>query len=228
MVNTPTFYLQAHHAYHSDGVSDAELRSQLKALGVDGRRLSRLTLLSLLGALPLSGAASSSLYLASPASSPSKYRKLLDQLVLHNTPNLLDFTASLHNAAVFHVAQALSLQGASAFVPSTSANFFQILYLAVCELLDQPSHDALLGWGLEQGEEAQDGSHWYRLSTQPSAHALARLQLVPTPEDQPLPTCTVHPDFWQSMQAWQHAVHHGLGYTLPIGNPRWVMQLIPA
>ena len=48
-----TYYIQHIHHFRGNHKDDKSLRQELKAYGVDARRLSRFTQLALLGALPL-------------------------------------------------------------------------------------------------------------------------------------------------------------------------------
>ncbi|POY41669.1 hypothetical protein [Avibacterium endocarditidis] len=108
-------YFQQQSQFITQGQSEAELRQQLKAFGVDARRLSKFTQLCLLGALPLKPyiTPNTAIYLASPFNSPSKFNKLFHQLMTQDLPSPLDFMANLNNATVFQLAQLLQTTGNS-------------------------------------------------------------------------------------------------------------------
>ena len=100
-------YLQATARFIAEPQQpDAELRCLLREqYGIDARRLSRFTLLALLGALPLCQGLpeNPAIYLASPFSSPSRMAAMQQKLAACQ-PSPLDFMANLHNAATFQLA----------------------------------------------------------------------------------------------------------------------------
>ena len=151
---------------------DGELRRLLREThGIDARRLSRLSLLALLGALPLCRGLpeNPAIYLASPFSSPSRMIEMRQKLAA-GLPSPLDFTANLHNAATFQLAQILGSSGNSVFLAADARSRLSPLHAALNELLAEPEQTLLLGWAYEQsaarGQE-QEGSVWWKLSGSP-------------------------------------------------------------
>lgn len=143
-------------------LDDKFLRTELKQQGVDSRRLSRFSQLALLGALPLASylTPQSAVYLGSVFSSPSKFYKMYHNLMQHNLPSPLDFMANLHNAANFHIAQALNLQGQSLFLALEKSDIHQLFELAELDLT--AGQTALIGWVLESpNDEITDESCWW-------------------------------------------------------------------
>ena len=146
---------------------DAELRRLLrKQYGIDARRLSRFTLLALLGVLPLCQGLpeNSAIYLTSPFSSPSRMAAM-QQKVAACQPSPLDFMANLHNAATFQLAQILGSSGNSVFLAADAADCLSPLYAVLNALLAEPRQTVLLGWAYEQaGQREQEGSVWWQVS----------------------------------------------------------------
>lgn len=145
---------------------DAELRRLLTQYGIDSRRMSRLSRLALLGALPLRGRLPSDcgITLVSPFGSPHSFRKMCGKLA-QQQPSPLDFTAHLHNAAPFHAAAALGLNGSSRFLTADAATWPQALYLAAAQLQQQPQTAQLVGWAYERQHEGEtEGSIWWLLT----------------------------------------------------------------
>lgn len=174
-----TFYVRATHKFISEDLADKELRVQLKQYGVDARRLSRFTQLSLLGVLALKDKIeqNTSIYLGSGFSSPSKFDKMFHQLMQENVPSPLDFTANLHNAATFQIAQNLGIQGTSIFLAINQHNCLQPLQLALNDLLLDPNQTALVGWAFEaERQHRQEGSMWWLISRQ-KADAIAEVTI---------------------------------------------------
>ncbi|MFZ7236701.1 hypothetical protein ACLSZ3_07505 [Avibacterium gallinarum] len=160
-------YLQQQSQFITQGQSDAELRQQLKAFGVDARRLSKFTQLCLLGALPLKPyiTPNTAIYLASPFNSPSKFNKLFHQLMEQDLPSPLDFMANLNNATVFQLAQLLQTTGNSIFLITSPEDNAQPLQLAQTELKNGTAEQVLLGWGFESPTDTEwEGSCWWLLS----------------------------------------------------------------
>ena len=112
-----TYFIRQIHQFISNDMDDKTLRQQLKAHGVDARRLSRFTQLALLGALPLKPylTEKSGIYLGSPFNSPGKFDKMFRQLTAQNLSSPLDFMANINNAATFQLAQTLQIHGNSLF-----------------------------------------------------------------------------------------------------------------
>ena len=131
---------------------DGELRRLLREqYGIDARRLSRFTLLALLGALPLCQGLPEepAIYLASPFSSPSRMAAMQQKLAA-SQPSPLDFMANLHNAATFQLAQILGSSGNSVFLAADAADCLSPLYAVLNALLAEPGQTVLLGWAYEQ------------------------------------------------------------------------------
>ena len=150
---------------------DGELRRLLREqYGIDARRLSRFTLLALLGALLLCQEGlpeSPAIYLASPFSSPSRMAAMQQKLAA-SQPSPLDFMANLHNAATFQLAQILGSSGNSVFLAVDAADCLSPLYAVLNALLAEPGQTVLLGWAYEQsGHEEQEGSVWWKISGSP-------------------------------------------------------------
>lgn len=169
-----TVYLLAQHQFLIDNADDKALRQSLKAQGVDVRRLSRFSQLALLGALPLQPHISpnTSIYLASPFGSPSKFNKMFQQLNQQDLPSPLDFMANLNNAATFQLAQTLHTHGTTLFLAVNTATLFQPLQLATLDLNQTEPATALVGWAWENPDPTgKHGSHWLLLSNRPQQNA---------------------------------------------------------
>lgn len=149
---------------------DGELRRLLREqYGIDARRLSRFTLLALLGALPLCQGLpeNPAIYLASPFSSPSRMVSMRQKLAA-GQPSPLDFMANLHNAATFQLAQILGSSGNSVFLAADAESCLSPLYAVLNALLADPEQTVLLGWAYEQsGQDEQEGSMWWKISGSP-------------------------------------------------------------
>lgn len=161
-------YLQATARFIAEPQQpDAELHRLLREqYGIDVRRLSRFTLLALLGALPLCQGLpeNPAIYLASPFSSPSRMAAMQQKLAA-SQPSPLDFMANLHNAATFQLAQILGSSGNSVFLAVDAADCLSPLYAVLNALLAEPGQTVLLGWAYEQsGQEEQEGSMWWQVS----------------------------------------------------------------
>lgn len=161
-------YLQATARFIAEPQQpDAELRRLLREqYGIDARRLSRFTLLALLGALPLCQGLpeNPAIYLASPFSSPSRMAAMQQKLAA-SQPSPLDFMANLHNAATFQLAQILGSSGNSVFLAADAADYLSPLYAVLNALLAEPGQTVLLGWAYEQsGHEEQEGGMWWQVS----------------------------------------------------------------
>ena len=145
-------YLQATARFIAEPQQpDGELRRLLREqYGIDARRLSRFTLLTLLG--------------ASPFSSPSRMAAMQQKLAACQ-PSPLDFMANLHNAATFQLAQILGSSGNSVFLAAYADDYLSPLYAALNEMLAMPQQTVLLGWIYEQaGQGEQEGSVWWQVS----------------------------------------------------------------
>lgn len=156
----------AKNQFLCEELDDKTLRQQLKAYGLDARRLSRFTMLALLGALPLKSqiAPNTPIYLGSSFSSPSKFNKMFQQLNQHDLPSPLDFMANLNNAATFQLAQALETTGTTLFVAVDEQNVEQPLKLAQLDLATHSAQTALVGWAYESPNSKEiEGSLWIYL-----------------------------------------------------------------
>ena len=161
-----SYFIQQIHQFISNDIDDKTLRQQLKAHGVDARRLSRFTQLALLGALPLKPylTEKSAIYLGSPFNSPSKFDKIFRQLTAQNLPSPLDFMANINNAATFQLAQTLQIHGNSLFLAVNQQTIWQPLRLALLDLEQQEMPSALVGWVLENDNGQQEGACFWIVS----------------------------------------------------------------
>ncbi|MDW0616700.1 beta-ketoacyl synthase chain length factor [Mannheimia haemolytica] len=158
-------YVKQKHAFWGDIQDDKSLRSALKTLGIDARRMSRFSQLALLGALPLREQITpdTPIFLGSPFASPSKFNNMFTQLTEQDLPSPLDFMANLNNAATFLLAQQFQTTAPSIFVAVDSHSFWQPLQLARLAL--KQHSQALVGWAFEHSAERQsEGSVWWLVS----------------------------------------------------------------
>lgn len=148
----------------ADAPEDAQLRTLLKSQhGHDGRRLSRFSLMALAGALSLRDglreppAARTGVWLGAPFSSPAKFDSMLQVVTGESHAKPFDFIGNIHNAACFHVAQLLRLNGPSLFlaVGHDAASFAQPLLSALLDLRAGTTDTALVGWCVEQERGAR-------------------------------------------------------------------------
>lgn len=204
----PPIYLTAHHSFLVP--AGADLRPALKAQGIDGRRMTRFTQLALLGAAPLAG---EHLYLAAAFHSPATFLRTFDNLLAHNLPSPLDFIANLHNAAAFHVAKHLNIEGTSLFLAVDGDTWWQPLWLAVNDLLAQRDARVLVGWAQEAppGTTGTEGSIWWQLSLC-ADNAIAQLQ-----HGDAAPPATRA--FWPTVLALQESVARGNAPHIPLPCP---------
>lgn len=175
-----TYFIRQIHQFISNDIDDKTLRQQLKAHGVDARRLSRFTQLALLGALPLKPylTEKSGIYLGSPFNSPSKFDKMFRQLTAQNLPSPLDFMANINNAATFQLAQTLQIRGNSLFLAVNQHSLWQPLQLALLDLEQQEIPSALVGWVLENDNGQQEGACFWIVSKDAEG-ALEKLNNLP-------------------------------------------------
>ena len=179
-----TYFIRQIHQFISNDIDDKTLRQQLKAHGVDARRLSRFTQLALLGALPLKPylTEKSGIYLGSPFNSPSKFDKMFRQLTTQNLPSPLDFMANINNAATFQLAQTLQIRGNSLFLAVNQHSLWQPLQLALLDLEQQEIPSALVGWVLENNNGQQEGACFWIVSKDAEG-ALKKLNNLPNIEN---------------------------------------------
>ena len=176
-----TYFIRQIHQFISNDMDDKTLRQQVKAHGVDARRLSRFTQLALLGALPLKPylTEKSGIYLGSPFNSPSKFDKMFHQLTAQNLPSPLDFMANINNAATFQLAQTLQIRGNSLFLAVNQHSLWQPLQLALLDLEQQEIPSALVGWVLENNNGQQEGACFWIVSKDAEG-ALEKLNNLPS------------------------------------------------
>lgn len=179
-----TYFIRQIHQFISNDIDDKTLRQQLKAHGVDARRLSRFTQLALLGALPLKPylTEKSGIYLGSPFNSPGKFDKMFRQLTTQNLPSPLDFMANINNAATFQLAQTLQIRGNSLFLAVNQHSLWQPLQLALLDLEQQEIPSALVGWVLENDNGQQEGACFWIVSKDAEG-ALKKLNNLPNIEN---------------------------------------------
>lgn len=159
------FYIQQKHAFWGEIQDDKSLRTTLKTLGIDARRMSRFSQLALLGALPLRDKITpdTPIFLGSPFASPSKFNKMFSQLTEQDLPSPLDFMANLNNSATFLLAQQFQTTAQSLFLAVDEQSFWQPLQLALLEL--NTHKQVLVGWAFEHSAENQrEGSLWWLIS----------------------------------------------------------------
>ena len=179
-----TYFIRQIHQFISNDIDDKTLRQQLKAHGVDARRLSRFTQLALLGALPLKPylTEKSGIYLGSPFNSPSKFDKMFHQLTAQNLPSPLDFMANINNAATFQLAQTLQINGNSLFLAVNQHTIWQPLQLALLDLEQDTISSALVGWVLETDSEQQGGACFWVISKDAKS-AVKKLAVLPSTDN---------------------------------------------
>ena len=196
---------------------DAELRRLLREqYGIDARRLSRFTLLALLGALPQSQGLpeNPAIYLASPFSSPSRMAAMQQKLAACQ-PSPLDFMANLHNAATFQLAQILGSSGNSVFLAADAESCLSPLYAVLNTLLAEPGQTVLLGWAYEQaGQGEQEGSVWWQVSGSlpPRQHGW---QISTATINHTIPTMPHQSAFLPAVLALEEQLHDRGGLLLP-------------
>jgi hypothetical protein len=130
------------------GVADTALKRVLNEYVPNPpRRVDRLTLLALLGAAPLKQALhpDSGIYLAAtyPAR-PNMFGLLEAVCVQHRLPKPFEFVNSVSNAAGFHVAQQLGINGPNLFIGAGPQVWGNLLELAGCDLEHAQVRQALL------------------------------------------------------------------------------------
>ncbi len=138
--------------------------------GIDTRRLSRLSLISALGAGQLKEQSEirpdCAVFLGTPFSSPSVFEKMANNVLSHHAAMPFDFIANLHNSPVFHAAQALGTHGATLVVAADNNmdTCFHPLLLAMQSL--QNGGQAAVGWAYEHQaahNDTHEGSIWILL-----------------------------------------------------------------
>src|SRR3989338_3105156 len=137
-------------------ISDKELKTALSQwLDNPPRRIDRLILQCLLAAAPLKSQVrrNCGLYLASAHPARPTMQALLEAVcVQHKQPKPFEFVNSVSNAAGFHVAQQLGLEGPNLFIGGGPRAWSQLLGLAQVDLHDGVVSQALLLVVDEQGD----------------------------------------------------------------------------
>ena len=195
---------------------DKILKQTLKQQsGIDTRRLSRLSLIAALGAEQLKGQSEirpdCAVFLGTPFSSPSVFEKMADNVLNHHAAMPFDFIANLHNAPVFHAAQALGTHGETLVVAvdNNIDTCFHPLLLAMQSL--QNGGQAAVGWAYEHQvarADTHEGSIWIVLE----AGAEQGVPVVLNDEVMQTDRSSEKPQYyWQNIADWIEAVmaHEG-------------------
>ena len=127
--------------------TDKQLKSALAGFIDPPRRIERLILQALLGAAPLKPHLQSScgLYLAASYPCRPNMRALLEAVCVQQIqPKPFEFVNSVSNAAGFHVAQRLGLDGPNLFIGAGGQVWSNLLDLAALDLQDGLVEQALL------------------------------------------------------------------------------------
>ena len=129
-------------------MDDKQLKTALgQWLDSPPRRIDRLILQCLLAAAPLKPQVLSNcgLYLASAHPARATMGALLEAVcVQHKQPKPFEFVNSVSNAAGFHIAQQLSLEGPNLFIGAGAQAWMQLQALANLDLQDGLIEQALL------------------------------------------------------------------------------------
>lgn len=183
--------------------------------GIDTRRLSRLSLIAALGAGQLKEQceirSDCAVFLGTPFSSPSVFEKMADNVLNHHAAMPFDFIANLHNAPVFHAAQALGTHGATLVVAADNNidTCFHPLSLAMQSL--QNGGQAAVGWAYEHQAahaDTHEGSIWILLEAGVEQGVPVILNYAGVQADRP----SEKPQYyWQGIADWIEAVmaHEG-------------------
>ena len=182
---------------------------------IDTRRLSRLSLIAALGAGQLKEQSKirsdCAVFLGTPFSSPSVFEKMADNVLNHHAAMPFDFIANLHNAPVFHAAQALGTHGATLVVAADNNidTCFHPLSLAMQSL--QNGGQAAVGWAYEHQAahaDTHEGSIWILLEAGVEQGVPVILNYAGVQADRP----SEKPQYyWQGIADWIEAVmaHEG-------------------
>ena len=198
------------------GIGGKILKQTLKQQsGIDTRRLSRLSLIAALGAGQLKEQceirSDCAVFFGTPFSSPSVFEKMADNVLNHHAAMPFDFIANLHNAPVFHAAQALGTHGATLVVTADNNvdTCFQPLLLAMQSL--QNGGQAAVGWAYEHQvarADTHEGSIWIVLEAGAEQGIPVVLNDEGTQTDRP----SEKPQYyWQNIAGWIEEVmaHEG-------------------
>ena len=183
--------------------------------GIDTRRFSRLSLIAALGAGQLKEQCEirpdCAVFLGTPFSSPSVFEKMADNVLNHHAAMPFDFIANLHNAPVFHAAQALGTHGATLVVAADNNidTCFHPLSLAMQSL--QNGGQAAVGWAYEHQAahaDTHEGSIWILLEAGVEQGVPIILNYAGVQADRP----SEKPQYyWQNIADWIEEVmaHEG-------------------
>ena len=183
--------------------------------GIDTRRLSRLSLIAALGAGQLKEQCEirpdCTVFLGTLFSSPSVFEKMADNVLNHHAAMPFDFIANLHNAPVFHAAQALGTHGATLVVAvdNNMDTCFHPLLLAMQSV--QNGGQAAVGWAYEHQAahaDTHEGSIWILLEAGVEQGVPIILNYAGVQADRP----SEKPQYyWQGIADWIEAVmaHEG-------------------
>ena len=215
-INGVPFSVRAACSLHTDAaVSDTQLRQWIRQQhGVDGRRLGRLSLLTLAGALSAAdGAAPDALYMGTVFVSATLMQRMLDNVMFEGLAKPFDFLANLHNAPVFHVAAALGCRGQTLVLPTSdqAASWSIPLRLALNDLACGFAESILVGWCYEhqpRRQEQCDGSHWLWLQRTPLEEA-PQLWLAQGDGSAVLPTAEHPAYYYQGVADWLERLGQG-------------------
>lgn len=139
--------IAASQIHGSAEVSDKQLKKTLARFIEPPRRIERLILQALLGAAPLKVQLQRDcgLYLAASYPCRPNMQALLETICLqHKQPKPFEFVNSVSNAAGFHVAQRLGLEGPNLFIGAGPGAWRDLLELAALDLHDGHVEQALL------------------------------------------------------------------------------------
>ena len=133
----------------SQDTDNSELKKLLKQqFNIDARRISRLTMASLLSVLPMNIQNKNTyLYIGTAFSSPEKFNQQMDRLLNKEIPKPFDFIYNIANAPAFEMAKTLALQGnaLNCAVPYNEYTAWQqLLTMAVSDLLQGHTQNALM------------------------------------------------------------------------------------
>ena len=139
--------IAASHISASADVTDKQLKSALAQRMDPPRRVDRLILSSLLGCATLQTTLSSNcgLYLAARYPCRPNMQSLMEAVCLSaKQPKPFEFVNSVSNAAGFHIAQRLGLEGPNLFIGANQHTWERLLELASLDLNSGVVEQALL------------------------------------------------------------------------------------
>lgn len=140
--------LYTHHLYRSDLVDNGVLMQTLARAGMDTRRLSKSSLAVLYTVLPLLPYLHSdtALYLGTPFQAGGRFVQMCRRHCLEGLPSPLDFSATLHNAPLFHLARYAHTTGNSTQLAVSACNSGQLWQAAWLDISCAHAETALLVW----------------------------------------------------------------------------------